>query len=160
MADLGVLANQIRGLRNRDSDLTAEALEEAQAQLDASTRALAGLNVYSVEDVDALLAIINASIAALAVLVAALPKSSVLTVTLTAPTTAISTGLPTPKEGDILTVFVVQDGTGGRQITWSAEFVSTTTVDISTTPGAQNKFIFVARQNLLWSNVAVPLLGD
>lgn len=67
-------------------------------------------------------------------------SSTINSHTLSASTTQI-TG-PTPAENAILFKIIVQDGTGGRQITWSSDFDSATTVEISTGAGKRSIFQF------------------
>jgi len=72
--------------------------------------------------------------------------------TLTAASTEI-TG-PTPTENELLYVRITQDGTGGRQITWSTSFASGTPVDINTEAGAVTLFHFVALSDSKWHYVS------
>ena len=61
-------------------------------------------------------------------------------ITLTSSSTALSSP-STPQAGQSLTYLVRQDGTGGRQITWSSDFQATT-VDIDTTASTVSIFRF------------------
>jgi hypothetical protein len=79
-------------------------------------------------------------------------------VTLTAPTTVISSPVVSPGANTRLTVAISQDGTGGRAITWSADFVGPTT-EIGTGAGETSVFQFVARSDGKWCLAARPLLG-
>ena len=64
----------------------------------------------------------------------------VSSITLTGTTTEI-TSPQTPVGGQSLTVIITQDGTGGRQITWSSAFQATV-VDIDTTASTVSIFRF------------------
>lgn len=79
-------------------------------------------------------------------------------VALTVPTTLISSPVVTPVANTRLTVAVTQDGTGGRAITWSADFVGVTT-EIATGAGETSVFQFVGRSDGKWYLAARPLLG-
>lgn len=81
-------------------------------------------------------------------------------VALTAPTTAITSPVASPTEGDRLAVVITQDATGGRQITWSTEFATLTTVNIQTEPNKRSIFDFVARSDNLWWPVSAPFLEE
>lgn len=71
---------------------------------------------------------------------------------LTSPTTAI-TSPGVPGDGDQLTKIIDQDATGGRQITWHADFASDTPVDISTIASTRSIFWFIG-YDTKWRMVA------
>jgi len=62
---------------------------------------------------------------------------------LTSPTTAISSGVTSPTDGQLLLVEISQDATGSRAITWSAEFDPATTVNINPDPSTITRFTFI-----------------
>lgn len=73
-----------------------------------------------------------------------------LAVTLTAPSTEIASPA-TPSDGRVLFVSIDQDVTGGRQITWAADYASPT-VNISTVASTRSIFQFIG-QNGKWNAV-------
>jgi hypothetical protein len=78
--------------------------------------------------------------------------------TLTAPTAEIVSPLSSPAAGAILAVYLTQDATGGRAITWSADFIGPTT-EIATGANEVSVFNFVARSDGKWWLSALPILG-
>lgn len=60
--------------------------------------------------------------------------------TLSSPSTSIAYGIQ--PSGSVLIVVLTQDGTGGRQITWGADFHGGTPVDIDTRPNRRNTAFF------------------
>lgn len=60
-------------------------------------------------------------------------NSYLVDVTATGPTTINGPAATPPADGDTCTVRIKQDGTGGRVITWAAEF-NTLGVELSTAP--------------------------
>lgn len=64
----------------------------------------------------------------------------------------------TAVDGMSLTVFIEQDATGGRQVTWSSDF-KLATVDIDTTPSTVSVFRFTGRSDKKWWLDSMPLLG-
>ena len=77
---------------------------------------------------------------------------------LTVASTEIVSPLSSPAAGAVLTVCVTQDGTGGRAITWSADFIGPTT-EIATGASEVSVFNFVARSGGKWWLSALPILG-
>lgn len=78
--------------------------------------------------------------------------------TLTAGTTNIASP-SAPTSGQALTVFLTQDATGGRQITWAAAY-KMAGVDIDTTPSTVSVFSFVGRSSgTNWWLAAAPATG-
>lgn len=72
-------------------------------------------------------------------------------VTLSAATTELTSPVASPAEGDELYYKIMQDATGGRQITWQAAlFRSDTPVDIDTTAETVTLMKFVALNDGMW----------
>lgn len=69
--------------------------------------------------------------------------------TLTASTTVI-TSPATPAEKNQLFLTLKQDATGGRQVTFSSDFHSSTPIDINADPNAVNILQFIAKADLKW----------
>lgn len=79
---------------------------------------------------------------------------------LTAPTTEIEPPPEalSPLEGERLTICLLQDGTGGRLITWSSHFKAATP-DINTDLNTLSVFNFVARADGKWWPSGPPITG-
>lgn len=77
--------------------------------------------------------------------------------TLTTGTTNI-TSPTTPAAGDLFVLVLVQDATGGRQVTFSSDFSSLVSVDISPYPDKRTLFLLVGRGDNKWYPVAAPFL--
>lgn len=73
--------------------------------------------------------------------------------TLSQPTTVL-TPPSDPIDGQILIVFIRQDATGGREITWNSVFESSTPVDINTEADSVTIFTFVG-SNGFWWNIGI-----
>lgn len=69
--------------------------------------------------------------------------STVVAATLSAASTTIYSGVTTFTDGQILAVELTQDSTGGRTITWGAEFAADTPTEISPRATAVTRFLFV-----------------
>lgn len=76
---------------------------------------------------------------------------------LTAATTEIASPVASPNAKDQLSVIVIQDATGGRQITWDASFSAATTVEIATVPNKESRFHFIARADNKWHLFSGPM---
>ena len=70
-------------------------------------------------------------------------------VTLSASSTVVSS-TATPMSGTALFLTIRQDATGGRQITWSAQFDPLTPVDIPMGPSESKSFWFAGNSSNLW----------
>lgn len=72
--------------------------------------------------------------------------------TLVAASTMITSPVPTPNGGDRLTLKIVQDATGGREITYDVEFstLAALQVDINFTANATTLINLVAMSDNLW----------
>ena len=82
--------------------------------------------------------------------------STVISETLTMASTVLSP--PTPgADGNLLTYVLIQDGTGGHQITWGTN-VKYTTIQIDTTPNTQSIFHFFALGGI-WYPTGFPITG-
>ena len=89
-------------------------------------------------------------------------NTQILEVPLTTSTTNISQASATT-EGVALIVFIYQDATGGRQITWDPNF-RYTTVNIVTTAHTTSVFNYISRQDptagtIQWYLTALPITG-
>jgi len=73
--------------------------------------------------------------------------------------TDASPAVTTPAEGSRLVVFLKQDGTGGRAITWSSGFETGLSVEIDITINGITRLQFQARADNKWYLVAPPMLG-
>ena len=71
-------------------------------------------------------------------------------------TSAITISYPNPTAGDILVVFVQQDGTG-HTVQWGSNFINPPVID--TTAGTYSAAIFLGRSNNTWVLIALPILG-
>lgn len=78
---------------------------------------------------------------------------------LTEVTTEITWAGDAPIAGRRLTVFVQQDATGGRLITWDSDFFKYATTEIDLAANAVSVFEFVGRDDGYWYMVSAPLLG-
>jgi len=76
--------------------------------------------------------------------------------TLSAASTAISDGVTTPQNRDMLTVELTQDGSGDREITWGTEFDSSTITNIDTRASKVTRFFFVYMSSK-WRLVGAPV---
>lgn len=74
---------------------------------------------------------------------------------LTAPATEITAPSGAQKDSDELTVYLVQDEAGGRQISWAAGFEVATEYSIRAEPNSVSVFHFGFRAGKWWV-VAVP----
>lgn len=70
-------------------------------------------------------------------------------VTLSASSTVVSS-TATPMSGTALFLTIRQDATGGRQVTWSAQFDPLTPVDIPMGPNESKSFWFAGNSSNLW----------
>lgn len=71
-------------------------------------------------------------------------------------TSSTTISYPNPSGGQILVVFIQQDGIG-HVITWGSNFVNPPTID--TTAGTYSVAIFLGRANNTWILMALPILG-
>jgi hypothetical protein len=78
--------------------------------------------------------------------------------TLTAASTNITWGGTAPNDGDRLTIFLTQDATGGRQITWDTIFVGATVNMIDVRASKMTIFNFVGKPDNNW-HLSGPVLG-
>jgi hypothetical protein len=79
------------------------------------------------------------------------------TLTLSSPTTNITTPISPISDGAMLSVFLIQSASGGNQITWSSDF-KFATVDISVAPNSVSVFRFVGKDGKWWLT-GLPLTG-
>jgi hypothetical protein len=78
--------------------------------------------------------------------------------TLITSTTNITSPIASPISGETLTVFVTQDATGGRQITWSTAFKLAPVLPDNLLPLSVAVFRFVARSDGKWWLVGDPMV--
>jgi hypothetical protein len=116
------------GIRNVDPTDVADISDRHQQYLDSNARDIASLISWVQDFVTA---------------VAARGALYTQEQTLVDPTTNI-TATVAPVAGSILKVVLIQDATGGRQITWGSEFVWAS-VDIGTTALSTSIFTFLGR---------------
>jgi hypothetical protein len=79
------------------------------------------------------------------------------TLTLSSPTTNITSPISPIPNGAMLSVFLIQSASGGNQITWSSDF-KFATVDISVAPNSVSIFRFVGKDGKWWLT-GLPLTG-
>jgi hypothetical protein len=79
------------------------------------------------------------------------------TLTLSSPTTNITSPISPIPNGAMLSVFLIQSASGGNQITWSSDF-KYATVDISVAPNSVSIFRFVGKDGSWWLT-GLPLTG-
>lgn len=144
LAGVGELTVAIRNGESRISIKTAEALNRIIANQTKMAKALTTLKV-TVPSVT-------------------VPQTTVIEeFTLSAATTAI---LPTisPSSGVLLFIFLIQDATGGRQITWDS-LVKWATVEIVTAANTVSLFQFLGRLDpvdsvIRWFCTGLPMTGQ
>ncbi len=78
--------------------------------------------------------------------------------TLTTASTQINAPTTSPAANSRLALYLTQDASGGRAITWGPEFVGAA-VEIDTAPNAVTVFQFIARADNKWWLSSLPVLG-
>lgn len=77
--------------------------------------------------------------------------------TLIGGTTEITTAI-VATSGALLIIVLIQDGTGGRLITWSASFAAGTSLELAVGIGETTIFTFVGRSDALWHQLTIQKL--
>lgn len=81
-------------------------------------------------------------------------------VTLSGGTTNIAAGIaPTPEDGDLLSVFLLQPATGNELVTWDSIFKLVTPNDLSRIKDTLSVISFKGKSDHLWWMHCPPLLG-